>query len=165
MVISLLDGSFDRQSFDCGVSELNAFLQNHALQNQKKNIGKTRVGHSKGSVSIMGYYTIATASMDPSSLPLKFSKSIPKYPVPCVLLARLAADLRYRGTGVGSSLMKHAMARSYVISKHAGAFALIAHAKDENAADFYRRCGFASLPVNPLHLFIPMESIKKVLTA
>jgi len=39
---------------------------------------------------------------------------------------------------------------------------LFVDAKDDNAADFYRRYDFIQLPTQPLRLFLPMKTISEL---
>jgi predicted N-acetyltransferase YhbS len=82
-------------------------------------------------------------------------------PIPVVLLGRLAVRREFQGYGLGSDLLRHAMARTLVISAAAGARALLVHAIDDAAIAFYRRYGFEPSPAHASTLMLPVETIRK----
>jgi len=109
---------------------------------------------------IAGYYTLAGYSVSPGELPPNVAKKLPRYPqIPAAMLGRLAIAEKYQGQGLGEHLLLDAMKRSLDQSRVMGLFALFVDAKDDNAADFYRRYEFIPLPTNPPRLFLPMKTI------
>lgn len=151
-----LDGSHDRTVFDCGVAALNLYLRNYALQNQKRGIVRNYVTTHVESKVIVGYSSLVYASLDQKLLPTKFVKGLGKYDIPVMLLARLAIDRREQGHGLGKALLKDAILRTMQAAEIAGLKLLLVHAKDEAAADFYRKHGFEPVPDDPLKLFLPV---------
>ncbi|WP_437624684.1 GNAT family N-acetyltransferase [Sorangium sp. So ce1151] len=72
---------------------------------------------------------------------------LPRFPVPGVLLARLAVDARVQGQGLGRYLFEEALGLTLQLA-HTGpvAFRLfVTDAIDANAARFYERFGLARL--------------------
>lgn len=151
-----LDGGHDRTPFDCGVAALNLYLRNYALQNQKRGIVRNYVTTHVESKVIVGYYSLAYASLDQKLLPPKLVKGSGKYDIPVMLLARLAVDRREQGHGLGKALLKDAILRTMQAAEIAGLKLLLVHAKDEAAADFYHKHGFESVLDDPLKLFLPV---------
>lgn len=146
-------------AFDCQNRALNEYLVKHASQNQKRGLSNTYVALHKDRV--IGYYSIATGSVQQNQAPKKVSRGLPKYDIPVVLLARLAVDGFYQGKGIGSGLLKDALVRSLQVSEIVGMRALIVHAKNEEAVQFYKKFDFDPSPTNPFHLFLSMKTIKK----
>src|SRR3954465_797647 len=105
--VVLLDASHDRGPFDCGVEALNAYLKQFALQNQKKGIVRNYV--SCRGMRIAGYYSLAYGSVTVAEAPPSVAKGIGKYPIPVMLLARLAVDIHEKGQGLGKALLKNVM--------------------------------------------------------
>ncbi|MCZ2341345.1 MAG: GNAT family N-acetyltransferase [Bacteroidales bacterium] len=151
-----LDGGHDRTTFDCGVSALNLYLRNYALQNQKRGIVRNYVTTHVQSKVIVGYYSLVYASLDQKLLPPKLIKGLGKYDIPVMLLARLAVDRREQGHGLGKALLKDAILRTMQAAEIAGLKLLLVHAKDEAAADFYHKHGFEPVLDDPLKLFLPV---------
>jgi GNAT superfamily N-acetyltransferase len=146
------------ESFDCGQPALNQFLQRFALINQKSNSAQTYVCCLSGSV--VGYYSLVVGSVESSAASPRVAKGIPKHPIPVMILARLAIDLRHQRTGLGTALLKDALMRTAQAADIAGIRALLVHAKDESARKWYLNWEFEPSPSDPLHLFLLMKDIK-----
>src|SRR5439155_4621890 len=132
------------------------YLRNYALQNQKRGIVRNYVTSATDSKVVVAYYSLVYASIDRKLLPAKLVKRLGKYDIPVMLLARLAVDHREQGKGLGKALLKDAILRTLQAADIAGLKLLLVHAKDEAAADFYRRYGFEPVLDDPLKLFLPV---------
>lgn len=87
---------------------------------------------------------------------------MPRYPVlPAVRLGRLAVDRRFQGRGLGAALLADAALRAS--RSEIAAAILVVEAKDERAAGFYRRHGFAPDPADGLRLYASLDSLKQSL--
>ena len=133
--------SDDRRSFDCGVNPLNLYLSQYALQNQKKDAARTYVVVG-GEGKIVGYYTLVYGSMTVGETPEEISSGHGKYPVPIILIARLAVSIDEHGKGLGRSLVRDALVRSVSAAEIAGLSAVVVDAKDAVAKAFYEKMGF-----------------------
>jgi len=153
-----LAGSDALESFDCGQSALNQFLQRFALVNQKSNSARTFVSCHSGSV--VGFYSLAVGSVEPSNAAPRVTKGIPQHPVPVMILARLAVDLKHQGAGLGKALLRDALLRTAQVADIAGIRALLVHAKDDTARQWYLHWEFEPSPSDPFHLFLLMKDIK-----
>lgn len=158
------DKSIDRSVFDCEVHpDLNTYIAKHAGQDEKRNTSRTFMFVDDG--VFLGYYTLANASVALDELSDELKKKMPRYPMPAVLLSRLAVDKGVQGQGVGKRLMADFFRRVYAISKHSGVAFVAVDAKDDVAAVFYRdKLGFTPSPVNPLRLFLPTATLIHGLT-
>lgn len=159
--IEKLDRDHDLDSFNCGQDALNRFLKRFAFTSQQANASQTHVGLSDDQV--IGYYSLVVAEVTHSEAPERVGKGLARHPIPLMLLARLAVDLRWQGKGVGSGLLKDAMLRTLQASEIAGIRALAAHAKDEAAYNFYVHFGLLPSPTDPLHLHVLIKDIRKAL--
>jgi GNAT superfamily N-acetyltransferase len=126
------------------------------LQNQKRGIVRNYVTSHIETKIIVAYYSLVYASLDQKLLPAKLAKGLGKYDIPIMLLARLAVDHREQGKGLGKALLKDAILRTMQAAEIAGLKLLLVHAKDEAAADFYRKHGFEPVLDDPLKLFLPV---------
>ncbi|WP_326938765.1 GNAT family N-acetyltransferase [Archangium violaceum] len=93
------------------------------------------------------------------------SKGLPKYPVPIVIIGRLARHLHVRGQGYGERLLLDAHDRAVEISSHGGAVAVVVDAKDAAAAAFYEGFGYQYVEsgqkgVWPRRMFLSLEDIR-----
>jgi predicted N-acetyltransferase YhbS len=152
------DRSIDRKAFDCGLHPaLNAYIAQQATQDEKRNVSRSFMLVEDG--QLLGYYTLANASVVESDLSEEQMKKMPRYPMPAILLSRLAVDKGQQGKGVGKRLMVDFFRRVYAISKHSGVAFIIVDAKDENAASYYRDLGFVETNTSPLRLAISTGTI------
>ena len=90
---------------------------------------------------------------------------MPRYPVPVVLLARLAVDASVGRRGLGAWLLSDAMTRTLAASETIGVRAMLVHAIDNDAREFYIRNGLEPSPTDPLHLMILIKDIAAALDA
>ncbi len=153
-----LESSHSRTAFDCRVVPLNDFLKKYALQNQKKGASVTYVA-TRGK-RIVGYYTLAYGSISYEEASENVKKGLGKYPIPVMLLARLAVDVTEKGAAIGKALLKDALFRTLQAQDIAGLRAALVYAKDDAAKAFYERFDFEPSPTNPYHLLLTIEAIK-----
>jgi hypothetical protein len=80
----LLDANVhDRQSFTCGVAELDDYLQRFAVQQSKKGLAVVRVlVDTAAPHTILGFYSLNAAQVDTSQLDEKTQKNYPATPYP-----------------------------------------------------------------------------------
>lgn len=158
-----LTASDDLESFDCGQIALNQFLQRFALVNQKSNSAQTYV--SCCSNAVVGFYSLAVGSVEPATAAPRVIKGIAQHPVPVMILARLAVDLQHQGVGLGKALLKDALLRTVHAAEIAGIRALLVHAKDESARQWYLNWEFEPSASDPFHLFLLLKDIKAMVDA
>lgn len=158
------DKSIDRAAFDCiDHLPLNHYIARQASQDQRRNLSRTFMYLEED--KLCGYYTLATTSVQLIDIPAGEAKKLPRYPLPAVLLSRLAVDGPWHGKGLGKRLMADVLRRTYAISKHAGVAFLVVDAKDARAANFYDTLGFVPSLDNPLRLVLPVADFFPRLTA
>jgi GNAT superfamily N-acetyltransferase len=148
----------DIASFDCGNDTLNRFLQRHALNNQRNQSARTYVA-LRGDSRVVGFYTMAAASVEWDVVPARVAKGLARHPIPLTLLARLAVDSTEQGAGLGTGLLKDALKRFLQAQAIIAARALVVQAKDDRASAFYQHFGFAASPIDPYHLFLMTKDI------
>ena len=157
--ITTLNPEHQRKQFDCGEISLNSYLQQYARQNIKHRINKVFVATPVDCANtIMGYYTLSAGSINVADLPLVLKQRLPNYPVPIVLLGRLAVDKNYQGQGLGSILLADAIQRVEQASEILAVYAIVVDALNTSAAEFYQQFGFIPFPEKPLRLFLPMTT-------
>jgi len=148
------------EGFDCGREELNRYLVRYAWQNQQAGAAQTYVGVVGD--AIVGYYSLAVASVTVENAPERLTKGLAKHPVPVMLLVRLATDRRWQGQGVGKALLRDAIQRTLQAAEIAGIRALAAHAKDEEARRFYEHFDFVPSPTDSMHLFVLLKDVRRI---
>ncbi len=164
LIISPLGKSHDRKSFDCGEQSLNLYLHQYATQDIKRRINKVFVASPpEAPQQVIGYYGLSAGSLDANDLPEKLRRRLPRYPVPVVLLGRLAVAKSHHGQGLGSILVADALQRIVQACQVMAVYALVVDALNNQAAEFYEHFGFIPLPSQPLKLFLLIDSVAALL--
>ncbi len=158
---SALAAGHELDEFDCGKASLNDWLVRHARQSQSSGSAKTYVVADEQRV--VGYFSLTVGQIDTLEAPDRVRKGMGGYPVPVVILARLAVDQRMHGRGIGVGLLQEAIRRTVIISEQAGVRAMLTHPIDDEAARFYQRFGFEASPVREQQLLLLLKDARKLL--
>lgn len=97
---------------------------------------------------LAGYFTLATASVERIAVSsVESLQRLPGFPIPAVLLARLAVDERAQGQGLGRYLLEEGLGLTLQLARSGPVSfrLLVTDAIDEVAATFYERFGFTRL--------------------
>jgi predicted N-acetyltransferase YhbS len=149
------------EDFDSGKASLDDWLVRHARQAQASGSAKTFVVADGRRVT--GYFSLAVGQVDSVEAPERIRKGMGQYPIPVVLLARLAVDHAYQGQGIGVGMLQDAIRRTLLIAEQAGIRAMLTHPIDVDADAFYRRFGFVSSPVGQGQLLLLLKDARRVL--
>jgi GNAT superfamily N-acetyltransferase len=112
---------------------------------------------------VVGYYSLTTASVENADAPERLRKGLARHAIPVILLARLAVDHAWRGKGLGAALLLDALRRILAAADIVGVRAVMVHAKDEAARRFYEHFDFDPSPIEPLHMFILLKEVARLL--
>lgn len=145
--------------FDCGKSTLNDWLIHHAGQAQSAGSSKTFIATDAGRV--VGYFSLTVGQIDTLEAPERISKGMGRYPLPVVVLARLAVSLQDQGRGIGFGLLQDAIRRTLLIGEQAGVRAMLTHPIDLEAAAFYTRFGFVQSPLRERQLLLLLKDARR----
>jgi len=159
LIIAPLGKQHDRKSFRCGEPSLDQYLYHYASQDIRRHVNRVFVAsppHTPGRV--IGYYSLSAGSLDATALPDALRRRLPRYPVPVVLLGRLAIAESHQGMGLGSILLADALQRVVQASEVMAVYAVVVDALNDRVAEFYRQFGFIPLPSQALKLFLPIDS-------
>ena len=149
----------DRQGFECGVSAPNEYITRFAEQHRRRGISSVYVlTDSAQPEVILGYYTLSAAEVDAARLVDADRKKLPRYPIPCFRMGRLACRSDQQGRGLGKLLMGCAVDRCLKARQQIAAYALVVDAKDDAAKAFYLHFGFKPLLDARLTLYLPLGS-------
>lgn len=151
--------------FESGEPALDEWLKRHARTAQASHSSRVYVTTTDDDPdTVVGYFALAAASVAPEDATPRALKGEPgNRAVPAILLARLARDLKHRGSGLGPSLLQDALLRCSEAAGIVGARVLLVHAKHQKAKDFYMKYGFAVSPTDPLHLLMLMKDVRSYL--
>jgi GNAT superfamily N-acetyltransferase len=147
------------EGFDCGKPSLNDWLLRHARQAQASGSAKTLVVSEDNRVT--GYFSLTVGQVDTLEAPERIRKGMGQYPIPVVILARLAVCRQDQGRGIGVGLLQDAIRRTLLIAEHAGIRAMLAHPIDEEAARFYTRFGFIASPLREQQLLLLLKDARR----
>lgn len=147
------------ESFDCGKPALNEWLVRHARQAQGSGSAKTFVVADDDRVA--GYFSLTVGQVDSLDAPERIRKGMGQYPVPVVILARLAVSKQDQGQGIGAALLQDAIRRTLVIAEQAGIRAMLTHPIDEDATRFYTRFGFIASPLRTQQLLLLLKDARR----
>ncbi len=109
---------------------------------------------------MIGFYTIVAGEARHADAPERVVKGMPRYPIPLLVLARLAVHRDWQGRGIGAGLLLDALGRTLQVADMVGVRALAVHAKDDKSAEFYRHFGFMPSPTDNRHLFMLIKDIR-----
>ncbi len=158
-----LGDDHDRQHFDCGEPVLDRYLREVAGQHARRDLARTFVLIEQAAPArILGYFTLTICTVDASNMPSDLARKL-RHTLPGVKLGRLAFDRSEHGKGYGTRLLMRSLAETVAIADRAGSYALFVDAKHDGVVPFYRAFGFIALPSQPLTLFMPTASIRKLI--
>lgn len=154
-----LDASHRLEKFDCGKPALTDWLLQHALQAQGSGSARTFVACDSNRVA--GYYSLTVGQIDTLEAPERVRRGMGRYPIPLVILARLAVDLDDQKQGLGYSLLQDAIMRTVAVAEQAGIRALLTHPIDAEADAFYRRFGFEPTPLQDRQRILLLKDARR----
>jgi GNAT superfamily N-acetyltransferase len=156
--------TYDRDAFDCGDTALNEFLRRHARKSHKRGGAKTFLAINEGDGKvILGFYSVAPASVAYDRTPFLIRRSLARYEVPVFRLARLAVDRSIQGRGFGGQLLLAAGRRCLRVAAEVGGVALLIDAKNQRIAQWYTEFGALQLLDQPLSLLLPLKTVQSAL--
>lgn len=160
--IELLSDYHSVETFDCGDEAKNRFLARFALQNSKGGLGRTYVAvRPAGGETIHGYYTISSSSVKFDNLP---PSRLPKYPIPAILIGKLAVDIRSQHRGLAKVLLQDALKRALAVAEEVGVFLVEIKAVNDTVRDFYVKRGFREMLDDPLKLYMSVKTIRSLVS-
>lgn len=142
--------------FRCGQASLDEWLKRRALANQQSGASRTFVVADQGA-RVCGYYAMAAGAVSHQEATSGVRRNMPD-PIAVMVLARLAVDQRAQGIQLGAALLQDAVSRAVMVSHSAGVRALLVHALDERAKQFYEHYGFQESPQHPMTLMLRLPS-------
>lgn len=140
--VELLGDDHSVVEFDCGLAELDRWLQRSARTAASTGTAATYV-LCRG-LQVVGYYALAMSSVAHEHAPSRLRRGMPD-PVPVVLLARLAVARSEQGRHLGGHLLVDALRRCVRGGREFGARAVVVDAINAEATAFYEHFDFHHL--------------------
>ncbi len=152
-----LAASHRLDEFACGEPSLDDWLKRRALSNHLSGASRTFVAVDPEG-RVFGYYAMAAGAVTHQVATGSVRRNMPD-PVPVLVLARLAVDQRTQGIKLGASLLQDAVIRAQAVSQNAGVRALLVHALNDRAKQFYVHYGFYESPLHPMTLMLRLDAL------
>ena len=154
-----MNSTHDLGRFDCGNGALNTWLKSNALESEGQS-ARTYVACESNVV--VGYYCIATGSVERRALPskLKRQQGLPKMPN-----SRWPSSAAWRAISPTEAqawaliCCKTPCEESSPASEIIGVRCVLVHAIDDNAAKFWKDNEFIEYPDGSRAFFMPVEKI------
>jgi GNAT superfamily N-acetyltransferase len=165
IVIRRLEQEDEVANFNCGDEPLNNYLKRHAWSNQEgSSIGVTYVAVDESEPrAVLGYFTLAMASVPRAAFPKKYVRGLPPYDLPLILLARLAVDRRFAGRGLGHALISEAFRISLRVADEVGCRCIITDAYRDRVG-WYAKYGFVPIAGaaegSPQRMFLDVRTVR-----
>ena len=120
--------------------------------------------HIDQPAEVVGFYSLSAGGVDPAVAPSRVLRGVAKHSVPVVVLTRLAVSLAHQDRGVGVGLLHDALHRVHAAAEQIGVRALLLHAKDDDARNFYlRHAEFEPSPIDDRQLFLLIKDLRRAL--
>ena len=148
--------------FNSNYPELDEWLKKYALQAKMSGSATTFIVADDNLV--VGFYSLTVGQVDVNEASERVKKGMGKYPIPVVVLARLAVHHVYQGRGIGRGMLRDAILKTFQIAEQGGVRALLVHAIDERANAFYKRFGFEPSPIRENQLLLLLKDAKKIIS-
>ncbi len=142
--------------FECGEPVLDEWLKRRAMNNQITGASRTFVVVDEEN-RVLGFYALAAGAVSHQLATSSVRRNMPD-PVPVMVLGRLAVDRRAQGIKLGAAMLRDAVNRAIAVSQNAGVRALLVHALNGHAKQFYEHYGFQESPQHPMTLMIRLNA-------
>lgn len=145
------------RSFECqDEKEMAVYFRKHALRNDQSNLNIAYVALDENG-EIAGFFTVSSSHVEYANWPAEVTKTFPRYPIPVVLIGKLAA--RESGRGIGFFLLSQALQKAIVAAESVGSFAVIVDALSQKAKSFYLHYGFHEFFDDPMRLYVTLAEL------
>lgn len=159
-----ITGDHVTNGFSCGQPSLDDWVQRFALMNDRAGMSTCWVSTKVDSVELAGFYALSAGAIAHEEAPQRVAAGVARHPIPVIILTRLAVHELHQGRGLGRCLLQDALLRVANAADEIGIRALLIHAKDSAARDFYQaQAEFEPSPIDEMQLFLLMKDLRKSL--
>ena len=162
------------KNFDCGIKDLNDFLFDDALRQQKESINVTYLWVSKESKDLLGYITLCNDSIHLFGEKKEEMKQIgiSYKALPALKICRMGVDKNYSNKRIGTKMIAFAVSIVLEINKMSGCRFLTLAAKnapnlpeEKRPIHFYQKVGFVVIKEKKQDAsYVPMyEDLKPII--
>ena len=159
----------DRSGFTCGVEQVDNYFKKTANKlNKADNVRLYVMVADDGDIA--GFYAINAHALDYSELPNRYARTRPGHgSIPAAYISMIGRSTRYRGRGVGGDLLVDALRTIARASEQIGLSVVVLDVLDCGNVErtgrrkaLYESYGFQALESDPLRLFLPMATVRKL---
>ena len=136
----------ENSNFDCGESILNDWLFMQSYKNEVQGASRTYIVFTKNK-EIAAYFCLSSYSIFHNEAKARLKRNMPN-PIPAIMLGRLAVDNKFKGRGLGKSLVSFAIKTAQQAASLQGSVGLVTQPLNEKAKKFYISCGFKPIAEN-----------------
>ncbi|WP_048127910.1 GNAT family N-acetyltransferase [Methanosarcina sp. WH1] len=147
-----LNKNHNLSSFSCLSQELNDFLKNDALNDQKNMISRTSLCFWKD--ELVGFFTLIADTIEAKAV-IDGIEHYEYRKYPGVKIARLAVDTRFKRRGIGTYLLLAAIGKTLSVCENIGCRYILVDSK-KNSIGFYQKNEFKLVEKYKNREFIPM---------
>jgi ribosomal protein S18 acetylase RimI-like enzyme len=160
-----------RTAFSCGIEAVDNFLKKTASKLARAdNLRLYAMTDPSG--AFVGFYAVNAHMIDYTELPAKYARTRPGHgAIPAAYISMIGVDARYQGHGYGGDLLVDALTRIAQAADAIGIAVVILDVLDDGDADqvsrrkaLYERYGFQALPSRPPRLFLPLATVRQVIS-
>ena len=175
--------SHEVKSFACGKEIMDRWIRRFAKRSQRDDLtrvfvlvkraseesgepgnkNKNKNKNKKNKKKVLGYFALSMGHIHFEDLTEEDRERLPRYPIPAVLLTRLAVSSELQGRGAGGALLYSASKRAMMASRHVAARVMVVEVLDEEAFGFYGHYGFVRMPSDDERVYISLERMRGVL--
>jgi len=155
----------DRSSFECGRPELDRWFREFAGQQERDDSARTTLAVDESETRIAAFFTLVAYRIEVDNLTESLAGRSRRYPMSALLLARMAVDRRYQGSGLGKIVLVAALKCAADVARDIGFEIVVVDAMDEDAACFYLKHGFRRFEDHSLKLFMTTKNLRATFDA
>jgi GNAT superfamily N-acetyltransferase len=155
-------GDHELRGFRSGNDELDDWLAQSARAAVGQGTRTWVLVDDDGTVA--GYFAVAPHLLGREDVPKSIGCGAPRL-IPAVLLAKLALAERLQGQGLGTELLRVALAKILEAAKKVAGRLVVVDAIDADAHRFYLHHDFRPLPNDDRRLVIKLSTVAKALGA
>ena len=161
----------DRAAFSCGIDQVDNFFRRTA--NKLTKAGNVRTFVMVGAKGeLIGFYATNAHAIDYTELPERFARTRPAHGnIPAAYISMIGVDRRFQRQGYGGDLLVDCLTRLAGAAEALGIAVIMLDVlncgdpeKVTRRLTLYTSYGFEPLPSNALRLFLPMKTVRPLLT-
>ena len=161
----------NRTAFSCGSAPVDNYLKLSTKKQTARDQVRLYVAHM-GQGSIIGYYALRSHSVSAFDMPEPWAKKAPRHGnLPAAFIAMMGVDQQFQGRAIGSILLADALKRIARLADAIGIWAVFLDVLDDGDPDtlnkrcnWYKAHGFQTLPDQPLRMFIPLATVRSMMS-